>query len=77
MIPDNNQDRYPGDLLDTGVTQKDRQPFMLTFPYMANLKPLLNLTCMSLECGEKLEYVERRQMHRDDMLTSARLYHLV
>ncbi len=38
------------------LTQRDTQPFMLTFTPTGNLESPIN--CMSLDCGRKLEYVE-------------------
>ncbi len=40
----------------TGMTQRDRHPFLLTFTPMGNLGWPVNLTCMSLVCGKKPEH---------------------
>ncbi len=45
----------------TGLTHKDNQPFTHTFTPTGNLESPINLTCMSLDCGRKLERQERAQ----------------
>ena len=41
----------------SGLTHK--QPFTLTFTPTGNLESIINLTCMSLDCGRKPEYSQR------------------
>lgn len=41
-----------------GLTCRDKQPFKLTFTPVGKKKLLINLTCMSWDCGRKLKYLE-------------------
>lgn len=43
----------------TGLTHGGKQPFTLTFTPMGNFESPINLTCMSLVCGRKLEHTEK------------------
>ena len=54
-----------------GLTHRDRQPFTLTFTPTGNSESTINLTCMSLDCGRKLEYPERVNNRMNDCLLPA------